>query len=76
MREANINGFETREELPVNRYYIKLLTKEMLFFRRTLKEKNELKSEEVYTFRSNLKILSALARKYRSMFRAEPAKAN
>ena len=76
MSEEKNRIIETQEDLPVNRYYVKLLTKEIFFFRRTLHDKKELGPEQQYTYKTNVKILAALANKYKSMFRSEAVKAN
>ncbi len=76
MNKEKINIVETQEELPVNTYYVKLLTREIFFFKRTLHDKKELNPDQEYTFKANLKILSALVKKYRAMLRQECVRVN
>ncbi len=76
MNEEQNNETEMLQQLPVNGYYVKLLTKEIYFFKRTLHEQKELKPQQEYTFKANLKILAALVKKYRSMLRRECVRVN
>lgn len=76
MNEEKNKIVETQEDLPVNRYYVELLTKEIFFFKRTLREKKELKPEQACTLKANVKMLTFLAKKYRSIFRRECVRVN